>query len=255
MLKRHSYDDREGNYNACSLPKQQRHDDHDKMPDLNYIFNGEVASVTDYGVFIKIPGFKKQGLVHKSQMSNARIDDPSEMLSIHEKVYCKVIAITDEGKISLSMKSVNQTNGKDLDPNNIQLSIDERKKKKSFQKEIKKIELGAVYNTVCKKCGGHGHFAKDCFSVSGKVYDLIPDLETQAGTSEEKLEKSSVEKKKRKKEKKSKKKHKKKEKRKHKKDSPSPDMHKTSKSKRKKKSHHTSSDKNSSSDSSSSSDE
>lgn len=43
MLKRHSYDDREGNYDACSFPKQQRHDDHDKMPDLNNIFNGEVC--------------------------------------------------------------------------------------------------------------------------------------------------------------------------------------------------------------------
>lgn len=32
-----------------------------------------------------------------------------------------IFPLQDEGKISLSMKSVNQTNGKDLDPNNIQL--------------------------------------------------------------------------------------------------------------------------------------
>ena len=33
------------------------------------------------------------GLIHKSQMSTVRIDDPSEMLAKGEKVFCKVIGM------------------------------------------------------------------------------------------------------------------------------------------------------------------
>lgn len=35
---------------------------------LNQIFIGEVASVQNYGAFIRIPGCSFQGLIHKSQV-------------------------------------------------------------------------------------------------------------------------------------------------------------------------------------------
>ncbi|KAL5006979.1 hypothetical protein ScPMuIL_015785 [Solemya velum] len=58
-------------------------------------------------------------------------------------VYCKVISMEEDGeKISLSMKAVNQTTGQDLDPNNVQQSLDDRKKKKGHRSDIPKIELG-----------------------------------------------------------------------------------------------------------------
>lgn len=36
-------------------------------------------------------------------------------------------------------------------------SLDERKNRKGFRSERAKIELGAVFDTTCKKCGGHGN--------------------------------------------------------------------------------------------------
>ncbi|GAB1608605.1 nucleolar protein of 40 kDa-like [Argonauta hians] len=249
MLKRPEYD--RDPSDGPSSSKRYRRDDEDP-PKINTLFRGEVASVTNYGVFIQLPGYRKQGLVHKSQMSNSHIDDPSEMLSVRERVYCKVIGITDEGKISLSMKCVDQTSGKDLDPNNVQVSIDQRKNKKTFKREIQKIELGAVYDTNCKKCGAYGHFSKDCFSVNGQAYSLVPESDDKLKDSE-KSHHSREEKKHRKKEKKLKKAHKKK-KKKHKKESKSSsDKHKKSKHKKKKKHHHRKSSSDSSSDSSSSS--
>ncbi|KAK3103477.1 hypothetical protein FSP39_019517 [Pinctada imbricata] len=138
-----------------------------------------VASLQQYGAFIKIPGLQKQGLVHKSQMSKARVEDPSEMLSVGEKVYCKVISLENE-KISLSMKVVNQTTGQDEDPANVQASMDQQRKRK-VQGERPRIELGAVLDTTCKKCGGHGHLAQDCFHTKGgKVYELIPEPEKKS---------------------------------------------------------------------------
>ncbi|XP_067867646.1 nucleolar protein of 40 kDa isoform X2 [Heterodontus francisci] len=129
------------------------------LPEMYIIFQGEVASVTEYGAFIKIPGCKRQGLVHKSHMSASRVDNPSEIVDVGEKVWVKVIGreVKDgKAKLSLSMKAVNQGSGKDLDPNNVALDRDERRKRKFKDFTGQKITLEAVLNTVCKKCGCKG---------------------------------------------------------------------------------------------------
>ncbi|XP_067862950.1 nucleolar protein of 40 kDa isoform X2 [Heptranchias perlo] len=153
------------------------------LPEMYITFQGEVASVTEYGAFIKIPGCKRQGLVHKSHMSASRVDNPSEIVDVGEKVWVKVIGkeVKDgKVKLSLSMKAVNQGSGKDLDPNNVALDQDERRKRKFKDFTGQKITLEAVLNTFCKKCGCKGHFAKDCFMQPGGVkYSLVPDDEVE----------------------------------------------------------------------------
>ncbi|KAG8588553.1 hypothetical protein GDO81_006024 [Engystomops pustulosus] len=83
-------------------------------------------------------------------------------------------------KISLSMKVVHQGTGKDLDSNNVVLEQDERKRREFRDYSKQKITLEAVLNTVCKKCGCKGHFAKDCFmQPGGTKYSLVPDDEEE----------------------------------------------------------------------------
>ncbi|TRZ11559.1 hypothetical protein HGM15179_015551 [Zosterops borbonicus] len=189
------------------------------LPELYSIFQGEVAAVTDFGAFIKIPGCRKQGLVHRSHMSSCRVDRPAEILDVGDKVWVKLIGkeMKDEKlKLSLSMKVVHQGTGKDLDPNNVSLDQDERKKRSFRDYTSQKITLEAVLNTVCKKCGCKGHFAKECFmQPGGTKYSLIPEEEEEeeeraaAGGGEDKrLSQAEESSKKRKKEKKKKKKHK-----------------------------------------------
>lgn len=89
------------------------------------------------------------------------------------------------------MKVVNQGTGKDLDPNNVIIEQEERRRR-SFQDYTgQKITLEAVLNTTCKKCGCKGHFAKDCFmQPGGTKYSLIPEEEEEKEeTKEEGLEK------------------------------------------------------------------
>ncbi|XP_064408191.1 nucleolar protein of 40 kDa [Latimeria chalumnae] len=188
------------------------------LPDLYSIFQGEVASVTEYGAFVKVPGCRRQGLVHKSHMSSCRVDKPSEIVDVGEQVWVKVIGKekTDEKvKLSLSMKVVNQGTGKDLDPNNVTLEQDERKKREFKDYTGQRITLEAVLNTICKKCGCKGHFAKDCFTQPGGTkYSLLPEEEEEEKEKEEREaaeppsqpEKSAKRKKKEKKKKKSKRK-------------------------------------------------
>uniref|UniRef100_A0A8D0FTU1 Zinc finger CCHC-type containing 17 n=1 Tax=Strix occidentalis caurina TaxID=311401 RepID=A0A8D0FTU1_STROC len=92
-------------------------------------------------------------------------------------LYCKG---KGQKRLSLSMKVVNQGTGKDLDPNNVSLDQDERKKRTFRDYTSQKITLEAVLNTVCKKCGCKGHFAKECFvQPGGTKYSLIPEEEEE----------------------------------------------------------------------------
>ena len=54
----------------------------------------QVATVHNYGAFVRIPGSKNQGLIHRSQVSKVPVDDVSEVLQRGDKVWCKVINIT-----------------------------------------------------------------------------------------------------------------------------------------------------------------
>ncbi|XP_071946315.1 zinc finger CCHC domain-containing protein 17-like [Antedon mediterranea] len=146
---------------------------------LYSIFKGEVASVQEYGAFVKIPNHQKNGLVHRSQISYSKVDDAKDVLDVGDKIFCKVISLgEDNDKIGLSMKCVNQGSGVDQDPNHL-LTVQDEQRKKSGGGYIKpKIELGAIFNTQCKQCGGQGHIATECFQAPGeKAYELVPEIE------------------------------------------------------------------------------
>ena len=67
--------------------------------------DGEVKNITQYGAFIDLGGI--DGLLHLTDMSWGRINHPSEMLQIGDKVKVKVINFDPEtNKISLGMKQL-----------------------------------------------------------------------------------------------------------------------------------------------------
>ena len=110
------------------------------------------------------------------------MDKPSEIVEVGEKVWVKLIGRkmeNDRIKVSLSLKVVNQGNGKDLDPNKV-ITEQEERRRLSFQDYTGQITLESVLNTTCKKCGCKGHFANDCFmQPGGTKYSLIPNEEEE----------------------------------------------------------------------------
>lgn len=150
----------------------------DGLPPMFSIAKGEVVSVQTYGAFVRLPGYKKEGLVHVSEMSASRVENASEIVDVGEKVWIKVIGRETRGdkvKLSFSMKSVNQGTGRDLDPNNVMAEQDSRRRKQFRDHTGNRITLEAVLNTTCSKCGCKGHFTKDCFSAPGLQYALLPE--------------------------------------------------------------------------------
>ncbi|XP_072227179.1 zinc finger CCHC domain-containing protein 17 [Leuresthes tenuis] len=154
----------------------------DGLPPLHSIAKGEVVSVQTYGAFVRLPGYKKEGLVHVSEMSASRVENVSEIVDVGEKVWIKVIGREIQGdkiKLSFSMKAVNQGTGRDLDPNNVMAEQDARRRRHFRDQTGNRITLEAVLNTTCSKCGCKGHFTKDCFSAPGLQYALLPEEEDE----------------------------------------------------------------------------
>lgn len=72
------------------------------------VLNGTVRNVVDFGAFIDI-GIKNDGLVHISKISNKRVKNASDLLTVGDIVKVKVIGIDkDNGRVSLSMRDVSQ---------------------------------------------------------------------------------------------------------------------------------------------------
>eukprot|EP00051_Salpingoeca_urceolata_P011179 m.138084 g.138084 ORF g.138084 m.138084 type:complete len:191 (+) comp17017_c1_seq2:97-669(+) len=95
-----------------------------EAPDLYGIYKGKVRNVLQFGGFVEMEGIRKQGLVHVSQLSNHRVEDANSVLATGDTVYVKCISLGEEdgsGKVSLTIKSVNQSTGHDEDPTHIQV--------------------------------------------------------------------------------------------------------------------------------------
>ena len=75
-------------------------------PEVGTIYeNCRVVSVLDFGAFVEImPGH--EGLVHVSEMSEERVNKPSDVVKEGDKVTVKLIGIDDRGRLQLSMKAV-----------------------------------------------------------------------------------------------------------------------------------------------------
>lgn len=64
---------------------------------------GVVTGVVDFGVFVNVDGI--EGLIHISEISWERVNNPSDYVKIGDQIEAKIIAI-DKERLSLSMKQL-----------------------------------------------------------------------------------------------------------------------------------------------------
>jgi len=71
---------------------------------------GRVTSIALYGIFVDL-GVGRDGLVHISEMSDTRIDSPSDIVQIGDTVKVRVKSVEPDGRrISLTMRSKERAN-------------------------------------------------------------------------------------------------------------------------------------------------
>ncbi len=79
-----------------------------KIEDLQegMVLPGIVTNITAFGAFVDV-GVHQDGLVHISQLANRRVNDPNEVVHLHQHVQVKVIEVDlRRHRISLSMKNI-----------------------------------------------------------------------------------------------------------------------------------------------------
>ena len=71
--------------------------------EVGAVLDGRVTGITNFGAFVALPG-GKSGLVHISEVANTYVRDIHDFLSEQQEVKVKVLSISPQGKISLSIK-------------------------------------------------------------------------------------------------------------------------------------------------------
>ncbi|NCC06554.1 MAG: S1 RNA-binding domain-containing protein [Clostridia bacterium] len=71
--------------------------------EVGSIVTGKVTGVKKFGAFVSLPD-GETGMVHISEVSNEYIQELADVLSEGQEVKVKIISVSPEGKIALSIK-------------------------------------------------------------------------------------------------------------------------------------------------------
>lgn len=82
-------------------------------PEVGKIYKGKVAKLADFGAFVNFLG-NNSGLVHISELAPNRVEKVQDIVQVGDSVYVKVIGF-EQRKIRLSMKTVDQKTGQEID--------------------------------------------------------------------------------------------------------------------------------------------
>jgi len=99
-----------------SLGIKQLHEDPWKnVPEkfhISDIVEGEIINITEFGAFVDL-GEGIEGLIHVSELSTKKVDDPSKVIKIGDKIMVEIIKIDErERKIRLSRRSLEENREK-----------------------------------------------------------------------------------------------------------------------------------------------
>lgn len=67
------------------------------------IVEGKITGITNFGVFVDL-GDSKSGMVHISEVAQTYVSEIRDFVKENDVVKVKVLSISDDGKISLSIK-------------------------------------------------------------------------------------------------------------------------------------------------------
>lgn len=73
------------------------------QPDVGKIYEGKVTGITKFGAFVEIEQ-GVTGMVHISEVANTFVNEIKDHLAEGQQVKVKVLSVSEDGKISLSIK-------------------------------------------------------------------------------------------------------------------------------------------------------
>ncbi len=122
---------------------------------------GVVTGVIDFGAFVNVDGI--EGLIHISEISWERVEDPHDYVKIGQTVQAKIIAI-DKDRLSLSLKQMQE------DP---------------WLQEVKAFKKGAVVEGKVTRITPFGAFVQLSSAVEALVH--VSEMSDEEGIDPEKI--------------------------------------------------------------------
>jgi len=122
---------------------------------------GVVTGVIDFGAFVNVDGI--EGLVHISEISWERVEDPREYVKNGQTIKAKIIAI-DKDRLSLSMKQMNE------DP---------------WLSEVKAFKKGSIVEGKITRITPFGAFVQLSSAVEALVH--VSEMSNDEGIDPEKI--------------------------------------------------------------------
>jgi len=83
--------------------------------EIGAIIEGKVTGITKFGAFVELPG-GKTGMVHISEVSTTYVKEISDHLTDNQVVKVKVLKVSPDGKVSLSIKKCMETQESEAPP-------------------------------------------------------------------------------------------------------------------------------------------
>jgi len=71
------------------------------------VYEGKVVRIMNFGAFVELSP-NKDGLIHISKLSKERVEKVEDVVNIGDTVKVKVLEVDRMGKISLSLKDVEE---------------------------------------------------------------------------------------------------------------------------------------------------
>ena len=71
--------------------------------EVGMVLEGKVTGITKFGAFVELPG-GKTGMVHISEVAPTFVKEIRDFVTENQTVKVKVLSISEEGKVSLSIK-------------------------------------------------------------------------------------------------------------------------------------------------------
>lgn len=75
--------------------------------EVGSVVEGKVTGITSFGVFVQFEE-NTTGMVHISEVADTYVKDIKDFVKVGDAVKVKILAVTPEGKISLSMKQAEE---------------------------------------------------------------------------------------------------------------------------------------------------
>lgn len=125
------------------------------MPvEVGQILEGRITGITKFGAFVELPG-GLTGLVHISEVADSFVKDVNDFLKQDETVKIKVIGISEDGKISLSIRKAKDNYQEKKNTQKDSMSFEDKLSK--FLKDSEERLLDIRRNHEAKRgSGGYG---------------------------------------------------------------------------------------------------